>query len=235
MTLLDLTKQFCSRTGIPVPSFVVGNSDPQIVQLLGLIGEILEDLTNRTRWSASTHEAVFTTVAAENQGSLPTLAPKGFKWVVKDTFFDRTLRLPLFGPVTAARWQSIKALPNIGPYYKYRIVGGNLLFNPIPPAGHICAFEYASSYLVLAVDGITYKAFPTVDDDSFLDDTLVLAGLRWKWKYEKGLDYAEDFRRFEELADNTKAREGSAPTIDLAGEPISAQPGIFISPGTWPL
>lgn len=235
MTLLDLTKQFCSRTGVPVPSFVIGNNDPQIVQILGLMGEILEDLTNRTRWAASTLEAVFTTVATESQGLLTTLAPNGYKWVVKDTFFDRTLRRPLYGPVGAEDWQALKALPNAGPFYKYRIVGGKLLLNPVPPAGHVCAFEYASSYLVLAVNGTTYKSFPTADDDSFLDDTLVLAGLRWKWKYEKGLDYAEDFRRFEELADNTKGREGSKPTVNMGGASHDVQPGIFVPSGNWPL
>ena len=235
MTLLDLIKTFCSRTGIPVPSFAIGNTDPQVVQLLGLLDEILEDLVNRTRWAASTQEVVFTSVAGEDQGFMTTLAPFGFKWIVKDTFFDRTLRRPMFGPLTATQWQTLKALPNPGPYYKYRIVGQKLLINPAAEAGHILAFEYASCYLIRDVDGVTLKAIPTADTDTFLDDTLALAGLRWKWKYEKGLDYAEDFRRFEELADNTKGREGSAQTLCMDSVPISMQPGIFVSPGTWPL
>lgn len=235
MTLLTLLQGFCGRTGVPIPSFIIGNTDAQIVQLLNLLYEVMEDLVSRTRWSASTQEAVFTTVAGEDQGPITTLAPFGYKWIIKDTFFDRTLRRPMFGPVTATQWQTLKALPNPGPYYKYRIVRDHLLINPAAEAGHILAFEYASDYLIVDKDGVTPKQLPSDDADTFLDDVLVLAGLRWKWKYEKGLDYAEDFRRYEDLAENTKAREGSSPTIDMAGQPTSMQPGIFVSPGTWPL
>lgn len=235
MTVLDLLQRFCSRTGIPVPSSAFGNPDPQVVQLLGLMDEILEDLTNRTRWSASTQEAVFVTTAGEDQGPMTTLAPFGFKWIIKDSFFNRSLRRTMFGPVSATQWQALKALPNPGPYYKYRIVRNRMLINPPAVVGQTLAFEYASSYLIMDKNGVTPKAFPTDDLDTFLDETIVLAGLRWKWKYEKGLDYAEDFRRFEELADNTKAREGSAQTLSMDGESTVLQPGIFVSPGTWPL
>lgn len=235
MNLLELIQEFTTRTGIPKPTYVVGNTDPQVLQLLSLLNEVIEELMEKD-WTALTQEATFVTTAAEDQGAVATLAPNGFKWVLQETIFNRTLRLPIFGPIVAAKWQALKTLPNAGPFYKYRIVRGRLLFNPPAAAGHTCAFEYASKYCILTVDGTTYKGYPTADTDNFLlDDTLFLAGLRWKWKYEKGLDYAEEFRRYEELVNNAKGRDGTKPALSMDGGSDQFKPGIFVPSGNWSL
>lgn len=235
MNLLTLIQEFTTRTGLPKPSFVIGNTDPQVLQLLSLLNEVIEELMEKD-WTALTQEATFTTIAAEDQGAIATLAPNGFKWVLQDTIYNRTLRLPIFGPLGAAQWQAAKALPSAGPFNEYRIVRKRLLFDPPATAGHTCAFEYASKYCILADDTTTYKEYPTADTDTFLlDDTLFLAGLRWKWKYEKGLDYAEEFRRYEELVNNTKGRDGTKPLLALDGSSRLPAPGIFVPFGSWNL
>ncbi len=236
MNVLTLVQKFCARTGIPSPSQAIGSTDPQVVQLCGLLEEVIEDLTSRATWSALVQEALFTTANGEDQGLITTLAPNGFKWVIEDTIYNRTLRLPVYGPITAGKWQALKSLPNSGPFYKYRIVRGRLLMNPPAAAGHQCAFEYASKYCVTSADGLTYKDYPTTDTDVFLcEDTLLLAGLRWKWKYEKGLEYAEDFRRFEEMVNNSKSRDGTKPELSMDGAVTTAQPGVFVPSGNWNL
>lgn len=233
MTLLEVVQRFCTRTGIPSPAFVVASTDAQIKQIQGLIDELCEEFSTRLRWSGLTLEASFTTVAAEDQGALTTIAP-GISGTAIDneTIFNRTLRLPVYGPMPGDKWQALKALPTTGPFYKYRIRGGRLLFNPAPPAGHSCAFEYRSKMVVVAVDGVTIKPYPTADDDSFLiDDVLLLAGLRWLWKKEKGLPYAEEFTRFEQMFNDQNARDGSKPRLSMDGSSSrGAYPGVFISP-----
>lgn len=234
MDLLTLIKQFCMRTGIPEPSFVLGNTDQQVKQLLGLLNEVLEDLASRSNWAATTQEAVFTTVDGEDQGSMESLAPNGFKWILEQTIFDRTRKLPLYGPMSPEKWQAFKALPTTGPLYRYRIARGKLLFMPEAIAGHICAFEYASSWGAVSSDGLTFRQYPAVDTDKFLiSPTVVLAGLRWKWKSEKGLDYAEDFTRFESLLADEKGREGSKAPLSMDSQSTRVQPGIFVTPGSW--
>lgn len=236
MTLLELVQRFCSRTGIPSPSFVVASTDAQVLQLKALVDEVCEDLCKRWTWTDLTEESTFTTLAAEDQGAIATLAPNGFLRILNETIYNRTLRLPLYGPMSARKWQAVKALPNAGPFYKYRIRGGHLLFNPAGTAGQTCAFEYASSFVVLASDLTTRKTYATADDDTFLlDATLILAGLRWKWKSEKGLPYAEEFSRYETLVADANGQDGTKPILDMGSPDASAMPGIFISPGSWPL
>jgi hypothetical protein len=234
MSLLTVVQGFCQRTGLPVPSFVIGTTDSQIVQITALANEVVEDLCDRWTWTDLMREATFVTVAGEDQGSLDTIAPNGFLRISQETIFNRTLRLPLFGPMTQAQWQALKALPTTGPFYKYRIRQNRILFMPAGIAGHTCAFEYATSFAVVAADGTTYRSAFAADTDTFvLEERLLLAGLRWKWKAEKGLDYAEEFRRYEEMANNASGRDGTKPRIDMSGGGNNFHPGIWAPSGNW--
>jgi len=236
MSLLTIAQNFCQRTGLPVPTFVIGSTDAQVIQILALLNEVLEDLVDRATWSALTEETTFVTTAGEDQGAMTTIAPKGFSRVLQETIFNRTLRLPIYGPMRAEQWQALKALPTTGPFYKYRIRGGRLLFNPVAVAGHTCAFEYASTWIVLALDGTTRRsAFAADTDTTLLDEKLILAGLRWKWRSEKGLDYAEEFRRYEELVNNASGRDATKPVLNMGAGVSDYRPGIFVPSGNWNL
>lgn len=236
MSLLTVVQQFCTRTGLPVPNAVVNSGDNQLAQLVGLCNEVVEDLCDRWTWQDLTLETTFTTVNGEDQGSINTIAPNGFLRILEETIYNRTLRLPLFGPLWAQDWQALKALPQTGPFYKYRIRGDRLLFMPPGIAGQTCAFEYATSFSisVAAAPTVGVKSAFTLDDDTFiLDERLLLAGLRWKWKSEKGLDYAEDFRRYEAMANNAAGRDGSKPRLNLGGGNQDYKPGIWVPSGNW--
>lgn len=234
MSLLSVVQSFCQRTGLPVPALAVGATDVQVLQIVALLNEVVEDLCDRWTWTGLVREAIFTTVDGEDQGALASIAPSGFLRISQETIFNRSLRLPLFGPMTQSQWQALKSLPTTGPFYKYRIRAGRLLFMPAGIAGHTCAFEYASSYAILASDGTTYRGTFLADTDTFLlDEKLLQAGLRWKWKAEKGLDYAEEFRRYEEMANNASGRDGTKPRIDMSGAGNNFQPGIWVPSGNW--
>lgn len=234
-TLLQLTQDFCRRTGIPVPSSVIGSVDDQVRQIQGIGQKTLEDMVKRFDWEQLTKEALFTTIASENQGAITTIAPDGFDRILNETIFDRTLRLPVYGPLNASQWQALKALPTTGPLYQYRLRGGQLLFQPSPVApGHLCAFEYISTWIVYDPVNDIYKSQWTLDTDTIvLDDTIYTAGLTWNWKAEKGIDYAEDFRRYEDLCTISKAGDGTKPRVNLANPYPNIYPGIWVPSGSW--
>lgn len=233
MTLLQIVQEFCRRQGLTVPSIVMASQDDQLVQLVGLANEVCEDLVRRHSWTDLQYQTTFTSVAAESQGAITTLAPNAFLKILNETIYDRTERLPIYGPRNPSDWQALKALPNTGPYYQYRIQNGLLKINPAMVAGHTIAFEYASEGVVNAADG-TVKAYFTADDDTFvLNKTLLIAGLRWRWKEEKGLPYLETFRAYEAVVAEAAGSDGTKATLFMDGTTGRPEPGIFVPAGSW--
>ena len=234
-TLLSIVQGFCGRTNISVPTSVIGSTDPQIVQVQRLLEEEGVDLATRADWQELTQQGTFVSVASEEQGLIATIADDGYRSIKNETFWDRSSSLPVLGPLSAKEWQTLKAVANTGPRYWYRIRGGQLLMNPAPAAGLNFFFEYVSKNWILSNDGTTTQArFANDADDVLLDYDLLTMGLRWRWKKEKGFEYAEDFRTYETQVDKAMARDGGKPTLQMGDSGRwKVRPGIFVPVGSW--
>lgn len=236
MALLQIVQRFCERNGLHVPLTVYGSTETQVIQIKALLEEEGNDLARRHAWEGITFEASHTSVATESQGAISTIANNGFRYIKNGTFWDRTNDTPITGPLTDKEWQASKVLSLSGPHYRYRLRGGNLLINPVPAAGYSWYFEYVSKNWILGADGVTYKQYFTLDTDTvLLPEDLVLAGLRWRWKKEKGLEYAEDFRTYETQIKEAMGHDGGKHTIDMNGSQGDAVPGVFVPQGNWSL
>lgn len=234
-TLLSVVQDMCKRQNLTVPSQVIGSTDQLVIQLQGLLEEEGDDLASRHSWQGLTREASHTAVATESQGAMATIADNGFKYIVNDTIWDRTTRLPVVGPLDARNWQAMKALVTQGPRYRFRIREGELLVNPAPTAGDSWYFEYVSTNWISDAAGATFKQRFTVDTDLILlPPNLVLQGLRWRWKKEKGFDYAEDFRTYEMQVKDAMGRDGGKPVLyqDTVGW-NGPRPGVWVPDGNW--
>lgn len=232
MTLLQLIAEFSRRHGLPVPPSVVNSMDDGTLQLQGKINEVLEDLTLES-WSLLNKEAVWEQVGTEVQGTMEALAPFGYEGVILRSFFDRSQQLEVFGPLSEAEWQLHKATRVTGPYLQYMISAGKLHLSGALNPGHEMAFTYHSSWSVKDQSGTFKQLFSADTDTCLFPDKLLLAGLAWKWKSEKGLRYAEDFRRYETLKANIKGREGSQRAISMSDESTGFQPGVFVPQFSW--
>lgn len=233
-TLLEFAQQFCPSLGLPVPDALFGVDD-NLNQVAAMFNRVADELLREKAWQINVQSTTFVSIAAEIQGSMQTLAP-GYVKVLNRTFFDRTLRLPVFGPRSPEEWEQMKAIVNLGPIYQYRIFGGNMHILPVMEAGHTMAFEYQSKNLFLAADGTTTKHWATADDDTFLlDDDLLLKGVLWRWKYEKGMPYAEDKTSWLKAIRQALAADGTKRDLDLRGGQGDFRPGIFVPYGSFPV
>lgn len=237
ITLLDCAKAFCARTGLRPPTSIASSQDATNQKILALLNEVLEEIVDRWVFEELINETTFVTTAIENQGSIYTIAPNGFDRIIEETIFDRTQKIPIFGPIGPQAWQQSKAFVPIGPIFRYRIRGGNLLFNPLATAGHTCAFEYVSKNVILDTVSGSYKPAFTADTDSFiLNSRLLTQGLRWKWKCEAGLPYAQEKDLWETSCLNEAGRSGGKKTLYMDGDKTDGvMPVIIVSPGSWPL
>lgn len=237
MSLLTTVQRFCERTNLPSPATVIGTTDTQVLQVKALLEEIGIDAASRHTWTSMTFQVLHTTIAAQDQGAMTSIAGGGWGFVKNMTIWDRTTTLPVLGPMDSVEWQALLAVLVTGPRFQFRIQNGHLLVNPVPPAGDTWAFEYVTKYWILGADGTTYKQYFTLDTDTMLiPEELLLQGLRAWWKREKGLDYAEDMRMYETQLKDASSRDGGKPNLHLDEAGFKGpQPGIWVTPYSWPL
>lgn len=237
-TVKFILQQFAAKKGLPIPATFQGTQDAQALQLLALMNDIVLDLITRKKWQANTVECLFNSTASPDQGDIYALCDQGYMGINFQTMFDRTTHLPVTGGMDGSEWQQVQALQITGPYYRFRLRGNHLLVSPNFPDGHQIAFEYFSSLFV--IDGVTgeRKRYFTLDTDTFaLDESILLAWIAWRWKSEKGLEYAEDFRLYEAALGMLKQSENSPEAVDLSKRTARgmAGAGIVIPLGNWNL
>jgi hypothetical protein len=231
-TCLQIVQTACKRIGINSPNAAVTSSDLQVIQLLALLEETGQELADRYGWQTLQKEATFTTVATETQKAVSTITT-GFNYIVNDTIWNRTLRRPVYGPKSQQDWQQAKAININGPFNSFRIEGDNILFNPVPAAGQSCYFEYITkNWLTLSVGG-TSDSIANDADTPLLDDKILTLGLIWRWKAAKGLDYSEDFEKYESKVTDAQVRDAGKPTLNLTGGAYEIQPVVMVPRGSW--
>lgn len=232
LTCLQIIQTACRRIGILAPNAAVGSTDPQIIQLLAISEEEGQEQAERYQWQALQAEATFTTVAAQIQTTVVAVTT-GFNYIVNDTIWNRTLRRPVYGPKSQQDWQQDKALQLNGPFNAFRILNGVINFYPNPVAGQSCYFEYISdNWITTSVSGVS-TIWTNDADTPKIDDQLVVLGTIWRWKQAKGLDYAEDFAKYERRIQDAMGRDAGKPTLSMDGARWEIQPAILVPRGSW--
>ena len=231
MTLLTIVQNSCDIIGLTRPSVVIASQDQNVRTLLALAQVEGRELLDRYSWPATQIEKTHTSLAAELQGVMTTLAP-GFSYITSGTFWDRTLTQPLTGPLSPIEWQALKARTATGPYPSYRLFGGKLYAYPAPAAGNTWVFEYQSTYFCQSSAGANQSAWAVDTDVGVLDENLMELGIIWRFKKKNGLDYSEDFRSYEQKLANETSRAGGRRVLEMSG--IGSAPrGVYVSEGSW--
>ena len=236
MTILNMIQRLTRGTGIPTPTSIVGNTDRQVIQLLEIANEEGEELAARGNWSAMRFEATFTQKAAADQGLLNSaLVTAGdFDYIFNDTMWNRNTSLPILGSLNSIDWQTLQAFPVTGPYQQYKIENGRIFFDPVGPnATDTIAFHYKSLFWSETSGGTGQATWVNDDDVGRLDETIMRLGVRWRWRKEKGLEYAEDFKTYERRVLNALNRDGGAPRLALNGGIRHRLPGVMVPLGSW--
>lgn len=231
MSLLTIVSDVSKQLAIGVPSAVAASSDTQTRQFLRLANLEGRELARRFNWSILTEETTFTTLAAETQVTVTTLAAD-FLRIIDKTMWNRSQSQPVWGPLSPQQWQAKKAsAAQAGFGNWFRIRENLLLFFPTPTAGETVAFEYISKNWAASSAGTPKEEFTADDDVSRIDEEIIKLGVLWRFLANKGADYAEEFRAYEQALHDIFGPDGSNPTIDMTPEyPIL---GAHFPEGSW--
>jgi hypothetical protein len=233
VSLLTIIQTVCDDIGLPRPTAVMSSSDRQIRQLLAIANREGKELAIRHQWSTMMPEAVHTTVAAELQGVMTTIAP-GYKSLIAESIWDRTQNRPIF-PLSSNDWQQLKSSGITGPYPQFRIWQGNLYAFPVPSAGNTWAFEYLSKNWCIDSTGVTTRSAWAADSDTgILDEDLMQFGIMWRWLKRKGMDYSEDFRSYEAMVQDAITKDVPKKRLNMGGNRLTSSPPDAQTPeGSW--
>jgi len=236
MTLLQLIKEFCRRSGITVPVAVATSGDDQVLQLMGLMNELLEDLEERKAFSFLQKQATITTIAGSDQGSLASLVP-GIVKITSTHMYNRITNEIIRGPIQPDVYQLNQIYRYPISNSEFRIMGGNLLFVPALTTGSTVAFEYQTQYPVedATTSPTTSKSYFTKDTDTCLfPDRIMLQGIRWMWRREKGLRFSDNQRSYEAAVANLGGNDPKGRTLHMDDDVLIAR-GVQIPDMNWDL
>lgn len=224
MSLLTIVQNACDRLGFVRPSSVVNNSDQNARVLLGLANEEGRQLARRYPWQAITREHSFGTVADQEDYTLPT----DFDRIINDTFFNRTQRERVGGPISAEDWQHTQAsmVNYVNPAFRFR--GNEILITPTPEGVETFAYEYISKNWCSSADGNTLQDAWNEDADlGLLDEELMTLGVVWRFLASRGMDYAEAMQKYEVEVYQALLRDGARPRITTS---VSMMDRVPVSP-----
>jgi hypothetical protein len=232
MSLLTLIQGACNRLGITRPTAAYSSTDQQIIQLVDLAQQEGIELAKRHTWQVLTTEKTFTSIASETQtGAIPS----DFDRIIDDTFFNRSQKRRVKGPLTPQEWQFHKGVVATTIIEAFRIRGSAILIAPTPSAGQTFAYEYVSKNWCESSGGTDQAAWAADTDTGILSEELMTLGLIWRWQRAKGLDYAESFDTYERQLAIATSRDGGKPTLDFGSAPHSAARLPIIKDGSWSL
>lgn len=230
MSLLSVVQSVSRLLRLPVPTTVSASSDGQVLQMWELLNEEVADLSSFHPWQVLTTEYSITTLNQEAQtGGVPADLDR---WV-PDSFYNRSTRRPLTGPVDPQQWQAIKAYPYLSTVYLlWRERQGVFYITPAPPAGQLIYGEYISNSPIRSFGGAPQTTYLNDADYSILSEQLMGLGLRWRFLKAKGLEYGEDKNSYESNREQVVARDGGSRALSLTPRPFNMR-SVNISDGNF--
>jgi hypothetical protein len=242
MTLLSIIQDAAVNIALSKPTSIVGNSEPQVIELLAALNSEGKHLVRDTPPLPQLQkQASFTTVAAEMQGALTDIAPD-FGYAVRNTVWDRSKTWPLTGPLSPQEWQYVKARLVSGPFYQYRIMidpatnKNSLYLYPTPPAGETFYFEYVSKHFVASSDlSTTYAQFGANDFDvGLIDEYLLQLGVEWRYLRTKGFDsWVQRKKDYDMYRGSVKGQDGGSSEFIISDALPKLKTGLIPPDGDW--
>lgn len=234
MTVATIVTDATERIAVALGGTTVfSNAGETAKQMRALANQDGIELMRRDTWEQLTTEKTFTALAQEEQtGAIPS----DFDHMLNETFYNRTRKRQVTGPLSPTEWQAQKSILATVLYDSYRIRGSAILMIPVPTAGDEYAYEYITKNWCESSVGVGKPRFTADTDVSLIDEELITLGVVWCFLKAKGFDYAESFRTYELQVSQALARSGSKRTINFAQRTNYGRPRYpGVQDGNWNL
>jgi hypothetical protein len=214
VALLTSATRVADEVGLTRPTALAASSDQLARQMFALANATLEELSEKD-WPILVERYEFNTVVDQAEYSLPA----DFKRQIADTAYLASAYYEMRGSLTPAEWERRRSgLPSYIGRYRYRVFGNPLQLHmtPAPQTVESVVLEYISNKLATDVNGAPVELYTSDTDVSVVPEELVRMGLKWRIKHAKGLDYSEDYNRYDSACKTRMAHE-----LNLGAMPVA--------------
>lgn len=178
MTLLTIARAVADEVDILQPATVFGNPNPDSQKFIRYANKTGKELLRRYDWQQLRKEQTFTSLAQEEQTGI---LPSDFDRICVETFWDRSEKRILTGPITPQEYQGLKVHGVATQYPRFMLRGSSAFILPVPAAGNALAFEYVSKNWALSSDGSPQSTFLADTDTVLLNEELFVAAMAFFW------------------------------------------------------
>jgi hypothetical protein len=232
MSLLTMIANVCRRVGEPVPNVVVTSTDATVQQMLSFANEEGTELMKYGDWRKLRRQKVFTTLAQEAQtGMVPSDLGK---WL-DESFWNRSARRPLWGPIDPQLWQAWKAFDTFPVMDVFYMEGDDILVQPIPEAGETFAFAYTSNLWCQSNAGVGQSEWLADTDTGVLSERIMTLAIMYRYLDARGLASQAAYEQFDLQRRQELSGDSPRSTQNLASGDRwwARRPGIVVPEGNW--
>lgn len=231
MTVLSACQSAFVRLVGRKPQTIFSSVDQMEVEIADLVTDVAVDIMGAHDWRALTKLHTITGDGTETAFPLPSdydrmsLAqsvhdPNNWLWG-----YAQAATLDEWIEITTSGFYGI-------PPGWWIILDGSMQFAPTPASGAQATFPYVSKNFARTASGTPLPAFANDDDSFVLDERLLTLGLIWRFKSQKGLEYAEDMANYEKALSEAMARDAGARVVRGAQRAVWPRTHIAYP---WPL
>jgi len=227
MSLLTIVQQAMGLCNQPSPTSAFGNTDPTVQQFVAFAQDEGDEIINRYTWKQLNTPGTIT----GNSSTTLWPIPSDFSQLSLGLKFFSSLYplLPLYGPITNEDLAALKALPTQPIRPVWRFIGSNIELWPAVATGEVITYNYYSTNWIQQASGGVSNIWSADTDTARFSELMLRSACVWRWKASKGLDYAEDFRKFEKRLVRANGRDDTGRVISTTREPNL---GEDVWPGT---
>src|SRR5215207_92000 len=232
MTILSA----CQKAAIKIlggggaPAELFSSTDEFAVELRTLANETADNLAKAHEWRKLT---ILETEAGDGSATSFDLPADFDRLPIKMAVWSTASSTPLSPARDLDEWLDMSLTGFTATPGVWIMLGGELQVLPAPGASDTLKYYYLSNLLWTASGGtVASKTEADSDGDTCaLPERLITLGVVWRWKQQKGKEYAEDLRSFE-IAFGEETGRDRAPRIIAIGAPRSSSGAALAYPGT---
>ena len=186
MTILEIINKVCDVIGLDQFESVYGSDDDNAMTMLALAWEAGDEISRRSDWQ----KLLKTETVLSSGSALPT----DFKRFIPGGGVNTSVGVFVRPVTNGAQWTVMQAGTPAQPYYF--ISGGTIGFAP-STAGDNAVLRYVSKNWIQPNVGSATDEWTADDDQTIFPEDLMIKGLMWRWRRQKGAAFNDQLAEFE--------------------------------------